>query len=194
MSRRVQQKANTRAKIKQVAKQAFFQQGVEVTTTREISRLAGVAVGTFFVHFPDKLDLVKEIYFDALDETLSASVGQHQPTKSPTEYLSQIVSTLFPFYEKYDEFTRVIMMDSVLNGGFHSQQIASIKQGVAKRFEAVGVDTKTASIFSENMTANYWLVFMECLPTKSFTSPAVLQRLETLNLPFKVSFDNAAKA
>lgn len=194
MSRRVQQKANTRAKIKQVAKQAFFEQGVEVTTTREISRLAGVAVGTFFVHFQDKLDLVKEIYFDALDETLSASVGLHPPTTSPTEYLSQIVTTLFPFYEQYDEFTRVILMDSVLNGGFHSQQMASIKQGIAKRFEAVGVDAKTALIFSENMTANYWLVFMECLPAKSFTSSAVLQRLETLNLPFKVSFENAARA
>lgn len=194
MSRRVQQKANTRAKIKQAAKQAFFQQGVEVTTTREISRLAGVAVGTFFVHFPDKLDLVKEIYFDALDEVLSASVGQHHPTSSPTEYLAQIVGTLFPFYEKYLEFTRVIMTDSVLNGGFHTQQMTSIKQGVAQRFEAVGVDSKTALIFSENMAANYWLVFMECLPSNTFASSAVLQRLDTLNLPFKISFDNAAKA
>lgn len=194
MNRRVQQKANTRAKIKQVAKQAFFQQGVEVTTTREISRLAGVAVGTFFVHFSDKLDLVKEIYFDALDEALSASVGQHPPTSSPTEYLAQIVSTLFPFYEKYLEFTRVVTTDSVLNGGFHTQQMTSIKHGVAKRFEAVGVDPKTALIFSENMVANYWLVFMECLPNNAFTAATVSQRLDTLNLPFKISFDNAANA
>ena len=194
MSRRVQQKAQTRARIKQVAKQAFMAQGIEQTSTRELSRLAGVAVGTFFVHFPDKLDLVREIYFEAMDGVLKNALGLHQPTHSPTEYVQQVAQTLFPFYAQYGEFTRQIMLDSVTQGGFHNQQTASIKDGIVSRFADVGVDEKTAGIFAENILANYWLVFMECLPNNGFAEPQALHRLQSLNLPFSVSFNNAYAA
>ncbi|MBM6550332.1 TetR family transcriptional regulator [Marinomonas ostreistagni] len=194
MNRRAQQKTATRAKIKQVAQRAFFEHGIEPTTTREISRLAGVAVGTFFVHFADKLELVREIYFDAMDGALKSTVGLHSPTPSPTEYIQQVAKTLFPFYGQYGEFTRQIMLDSVIQGGFHHQQTASMKEGVVNRFMEVGVDQKTANIFAENILANYWLVFMECLPENRFADAQVLARLETLNLPFTVSFNNALAA
>lgn len=193
MNRRSQQKASTRANIKRVARAAFLENGVESTTTREISRLAQVAVGTFFVHFPDKLDLVKEIFFDEMDQVLSSGIGRQTPTSSPTDYLSQIADTLFSFYSKYDEFTRLIMLDSVSTGGFHIQQMASVRDGLLSRFEAVNVDSGTASIFADNLIANYWLVFMECLPSGQFNSKQALERLDKLNLPFKVSYENAAR-
>ncbi|RDL45706.1 TetR/AcrR family transcriptional regulator [Marinomonas piezotolerans] len=193
MNRRSQQKLSTRANIKRTARAAFLERGVEATTTREISRLAGVAVGTFFVHFPDKLDLVKEIFFDEMDSALSAGVGQQSPTSSPTEYMVQIAQVLFTFYSKYSEFTRMIMLDSVSSGGFHAQQMSSVRDGLASRFEAVNIDANTASIFAENVIANYWLVFMECLPSGKFDAPATMQRLNNLNLPFKISYDNAAR-
>ncbi|WP_244936871.1 TetR/AcrR family transcriptional regulator [Marinomonas communis] len=194
VNRREQQKANTRAKIKTAARKAFHEFGIEATTTREISRLSNVAVGTFFVHYADKLELVKEIYFDDMDEALSSSVGQLAPTSSPAEYLIQIAKILFPFYSDYIESTRHIVADSINHGGFHTQQMQSISQGVSKRFADAGIDTKTAQLFAENMMANYWLVFMECLPKNEFSNGSVIERLEGLNLPFKISFENALQA
>lgn len=191
MNRRIQQKANTRAKIKQIAKQAFFENGVEITTTREISRLAGVAVGTFFVHFPDKLDLIKEIYFEAMDERLQGSLGMHAPTASPCEYLTQIAKTLFPFYGEYIEFTRQIMIESMMKGGVYQRQLEAVREGIVSRFLAVGVEMKTARIFADNMVANYWMVVLESLPENAFATNDILVRMENLNLPFKVSFENA---
>ena len=191
MNRREQQKANTRAKIKNAARKAFHEFGIEATTTREISRLSNVAVGTFFVHYADKLELVKEIEFDDMDEALSSSVGQLPPTPSPAEYLIQIAKILFPFYSDYIESTRHIVADSINHGGFHTQQMQSISQGVSKRFADAGIDAKTAQLFAENMMANYWLVFMECLPKNEFSNSSVIERLEGLNLPFKISFENA---
>lgn len=191
MNRRELQKANTRAKIKAAARKAFHEFGIEATTTREISRLSNVAVGTFFVHYADKLELVKEIYFDDMDEALSSSVGQLAPTSSPAEYLIQIAKILFHFYSDYIESTRHIVADSINHGGFHTQQMQSISQGVSKRFADAGIDTKTAQLFAENMMANYWLVFMECLPKNEFSNSSVIERLEGLNLPFKISFENA---
>jgi len=191
VNRREQQKANTRAKIKNAARKAFHEFGIEATTTREISRLSNVAVGTFFVHYADKLELVKEIYFDDMDEALSSSVGQLSPTPSPALYLKKKKKILFPFYSDYIESTRHIVADSINHGGFHTQQMQSISQGVSKRFADAGIDAKTAQLFAENMMANYWLVFMECLPKNEFSNSSVIERLEGLNLPFKISFENA---
>lgn len=194
MNQREQQKANTRTKIKSAAQRAFSEFGIEATTTREISRLANVAVGTFFVHYVDKLELVKEIFFDDMDAALSSSVGSQIPTPSPAEYLIQIVRVLFPFYSVNIEATRIILADSINNGGFHTQQMQSITQGVSKRFLDAGIDAKTSRLFAENMMANYWLVCMECLPNNEFSNSSVIERLEGLNLPFKISFENALQA
>ncbi len=51
---RQQQKDETRAKIFAAATQLFAQNGYHATTVAEIALAAGVAKGTFFVHFPSK--------------------------------------------------------------------------------------------------------------------------------------------
>ena len=54
VSIRQQQKDETRAKIFAAATQLFAQNGYHATTTADIAKAAGVAKGTFFVHFPSK--------------------------------------------------------------------------------------------------------------------------------------------
>jgi len=51
---RQQQKDETRARIFAAAAQLFAQKGYHATTVAEIVDAAGVAKGTFFVHFPSK--------------------------------------------------------------------------------------------------------------------------------------------
>jgi AcrR family transcriptional regulator len=51
---RQQQKDETRAKIFAAATQLFAQNGYHATTIADIAKAAGVAKGTFFVHFPSK--------------------------------------------------------------------------------------------------------------------------------------------
>ena len=51
---RQQQKDETRAKIFAAATQLFAQNGYHATTVADIAEAAGVAKGTFFVHFPSK--------------------------------------------------------------------------------------------------------------------------------------------
>ena len=54
VSTRQQQKDETRAKIFAAATQLFAQHGYHATTVADIATAAGVAKGTFFVHFPSK--------------------------------------------------------------------------------------------------------------------------------------------
>jgi AcrR family transcriptional regulator len=54
VSTRQQQKDETRATIFAAATQLFAQNGYHATTVADIATAAGVAKGTFFVHFPSK--------------------------------------------------------------------------------------------------------------------------------------------
>lgn len=53
-TRRQQQRANTAQRLYEAALELFMRQGYEVTTVEAIAQAAGVAKGTFFVHFPTK--------------------------------------------------------------------------------------------------------------------------------------------
>lgn len=192
MSLRQQQKANTRAKIKNIAKQSFLKQGIEVTSTRYLSEQAGIAVGTLFVHFPDKLSLVKDIFFDEMDVALRAAVLAQKASVSPIDYLQQMAQVLFDFYDEYAEFTRQVLLDSLATGGFHTNQMSVISEGIIKRFKQVGVEEKTASIFAENMMANYWFVLLSGVP-KGVLGPVAMENLKRMNLPFEMSYRNALK-
>ncbi|MBJ7537604.1 TetR/AcrR family transcriptional regulator [Marinomonas transparens] len=192
MSLRQQQKANTRAKIKSIAKRAFLEQGIEATSTRYLSDQAGIAVGTLFVHFPDKLSLVKDIFFDEMDTALRSAASAQQACVSPTDYLLQMAQVLFDFYDEYAEFARQVLFDSLAKGGFHTKQVAVLSDGVVSRFKQVGVDDKTSHIFAENMVANFWFVLLESIPNGVLGQTAI-RHLTRLNLPFEMSYKNAPK-
>jgi len=192
MSLRQEQKANTRSKIKSIAKQAFLETGIEATSTRYLSEQAGIAVGTLFVHFPDKLSLVKDIFFDEMDAALRAAAVAQKASSSPIDYLQQMAQVLFDFYDEYVEFTRQVLLDSLANGGFHTHQMAVVSEGVVKRFKQVGVDDKTASIFAENMMSNYWFVLLSSVP-KGVLGSIAMDHLKRMNLPFEMSYRNALK-
>ena len=51
----------TRLRLLSSGAQLFAERGLNGVTTHEIARLAGVAAGTFYLHFPDKSALFDEI-------------------------------------------------------------------------------------------------------------------------------------
>jgi len=53
-SRRERQKAETRARLLDAARTLFATAGYDATRPQDIARVADVAIGTFYVHFPDK--------------------------------------------------------------------------------------------------------------------------------------------
>jgi AcrR family transcriptional regulator len=52
-------KLATRKRILEVAQGQFAERGYDVTTTRDIARAAGIAVGTLFNYFPTKEAIVE---------------------------------------------------------------------------------------------------------------------------------------
>jgi AcrR family transcriptional regulator len=83
---RADAKAN-RAELLRVGAAALAELGVNAST-REIARRAGLAVGTFFRHFPSKDDLIAAIMVDHYDRMRAIAEGlEASPALSPRDAL-----------------------------------------------------------------------------------------------------------
>jgi AcrR family transcriptional regulator len=61
-------RAETRRRLLAAGTELFAREGLHGTTSTRIARAAGVAAGTFYLHFEDKQTLFREIAFEALRE------------------------------------------------------------------------------------------------------------------------------
>lgn len=60
-------RAETRRRLLESGTELFARRGLHATTTTQVAARAGVAAGTFYLHFPDKHALFREIVFRAFD-------------------------------------------------------------------------------------------------------------------------------
>jgi len=67
-SRRERRKLEVRARIVEAACALFEERGFDATTVQEIADRADVASGTFFNHFPTKLDLLRALSQEGVEE------------------------------------------------------------------------------------------------------------------------------
>jgi len=192
---RHQQKINTRNSIKIIAKQEFLINGINATNTREISAKSGVAVGTFFSHFPDKMTLIKEIFFDEMDITLTSKLNHFfaESNSHPCDFIDNVAIVLFDFYLQHRQYTMIVLGQSLLNRGFFQTQLQGIKDNINQRFQKIEVDEASAHIFAENMVGNFQYVLLEMLASASLNKTPWLRNLQQLNLPFDHIYQNALK-
>ena len=106
MSKREQ----TRSRILSAAWQLFTENGYENTSTRDISSAAGVATGTVFSHFPNKLDLLKSGLESKLNNLLTETAKSDTST-TPIDRLLHFASSLYPFYLSQREFSKVLFKE-----------------------------------------------------------------------------------
>ena len=106
MSKREQ----TRSRILSAAWQLFTENGYEKTSTRDISSAAGVATGTVFSHFPNKLDLLKS-GLEVQLSTLLIETAKSDTSTTPVDRLLHFASALYPFYLSQREFSKVLFKE-----------------------------------------------------------------------------------
>jgi AcrR family transcriptional regulator len=79
-------------KLVAAAREAFAEEGSDATL-EEISRRAGVGIGTLYRHFPTRENLVEAAYLDGVEE-ICAAVGRHEgeePWEALTGWLLELV-------------------------------------------------------------------------------------------------------
>jgi AcrR family transcriptional regulator len=102
-------RAETRRRLVAAATELFSSAGLQRTTSTRIARAAGVAAGTFYLHFPDKRALFREIAFDALAQ-LRARLARasERAGPDPEAALRARMEELVTFAEERRSLVRIL--------------------------------------------------------------------------------------
>ncbi len=109
---RTRQREDTRERLLIAARARFEADGFEGTHLRAIAKEAGVALGTVFVHFADKRDLLHSTLFEELEATLNAALAGGPAGLEP--WLAHLTDAMFAYYEARPGLSRVLLRESML--------------------------------------------------------------------------------
>lgn len=135
---RQRQKEATRQALLAAAWQVLQARGLDQTTTREIAERAGVAAGTFFVHFPDLHTLVDALLDEHLGHTLDGALRAATRKGSLVEQLVHVCRKLFESYDIDPALSRAYLAGSLFQrepSGLMTARLASFHQWVAERID-----------------------------------------------------------
>ncbi len=102
-------RAETRRRLVAAGTELFARRGLAGTPTAQIARRAGVAVGTFYLHFSDKQALFREIVFDALARLRERMAAAREGAgANPAQALRASTAELLAFAEANRSLVRVL--------------------------------------------------------------------------------------
>jgi len=110
---RQNQKKKTREALLAAARKVLKRRGLAKTTTREVAEEAGVAAGTFFVHFPDVDVLVEALLDDHLTYALEKAIGSLPRRGDLVRRLLHVSKALFESYDAEPELAREYLAASL---------------------------------------------------------------------------------
>lgn len=97
-------RAATRAALRDSGRKLLAERGLHAVTSHAIARAAGVAAGTFYLHFRDKEELFRELVFEAVAELERRFETAVRPLRErPHEAARARAEVLLGFAEEHGE-------------------------------------------------------------------------------------------
>jgi AcrR family transcriptional regulator len=103
----------TKDKILKTALQLFAEQGIDKTSTAQITKAVGVSTGALFVHFKTKKELIDTIYIGIKHYSLSG-IDQHiTPFDSVETNVKRIGQVIIEYFlAHYDQFVFLELVEN----------------------------------------------------------------------------------
>ena len=112
--KREKNKEETKQRILKAALQLFKERGLEGTTTKEISKKAGIAEGTLFNYFKTKEDLALYFFQNETESLIKWFRGEARLQKAPLpEKLFAIIHRQLEYIEPYEDFIGAVFYRSL---------------------------------------------------------------------------------
>lgn len=140
---------NTKDKILKSALKLFAKNGIDKTSTKKITKDAGIAEGTLFVHFSTKQELIDSLYLDIKRKMLIESGVGIDPKKSVEKNIRETARLFIDYLSKHSNemiFMELIEKDPQISDTARSEAQRTyeettktlkqwIKQGALKKVE-----------------------------------------------------------
>jgi len=107
---------NKRDAILNAALELLVEKGVHNTPMSEIAKAAGTGMGTIYNYFPNKEELINEIYTDIKEqeEALFLEVNTDQPIKTQFENYLTVIIEFFIHYPSYFKFLQQLEASPII--------------------------------------------------------------------------------
>jgi AcrR family transcriptional regulator len=130
--------ARTRTRLVAAGTELFAELGLHGVTSARIARHAGVATGTFYLHFADKLALFRAIVFEALAELRARQdgAGARHAASSRAELRAR-TEVFLDFAEEKRALMRVLFARSAEAAGIAEEIAGVIAPAIEQRYQAL---------------------------------------------------------
>ncbi len=187
---RKQQKAATRTSIKSAARSGFFSRGYETTGIADIARAAGVAHGTFYVHFANKAEVLDELlaeFNDGLAEKLQplfASPGDDLATtvRSIAEIFLDYWHDERDFVECYAQHSASGIDPSSLRDGVNPPMVNLLRAALTMIASGRGASTGDWELVTQGVLAMWMRIGMQYLFNERVTRTAAIDTLVAMSM------------
>ena len=186
MNKRQQQKLETRQKIRENARQLFIEKGFEGATSREIAKRSGVALGTLFVHFENKNDILDDILYEDIEATVKESFISIDPQNDIVSTLMHLARSLYTYYESQIDLSRALLKNSLFqtsNSTNFALQISAFIEAVTGLIEDAQKkgelrNDKNAKTMATAFMGSYFIVLIALIRDESLNSMLAIEQLE----------------
>ena len=152
----------TKEKIIQAAILLFQERGYEKTTSNEIAAAAGVSVGSFYVYFTDKRQLLLTIFDRLADEMFKHAFDSLRPEILFDSELSvgirQAVASTVEDKQRMSGLHRVICELVLKDAEFAARQKALIERSLSKIREIISLASKAGLTWDIDVEAATFIV------------------------------------
>ena len=159
MNKRQKQKAETREKILEIARSLFSRKGFEVSM-RFLANEAGISVGSLFVHFKDKHDLLVHVLYEDLQRAGERALQHLSAEKSVLDNLIDVTRPVYEYYLMNPELSQVLLKESMFSNEddenplirdqlyWFLREIVAVIQPKFKNDSSLNLENFMASFFS----------------------------------------------
>ncbi len=152
----------TKEKIVQAAIQLFQERGYEKTTSNEIAAAAGVSVGSFYVYFTDKRQLLLNIFDRLADDLFTHAFDSLKPEhlfdSELREGIRLAVSTTVEDKQKLSGLHRVICELVLKDAEFAVRQKALMERSLSRIREIISLANKAGLTWEIDVDAATFVV------------------------------------
>ncbi|MCA9645515.1 MAG: TetR/AcrR family transcriptional regulator [Polyangiaceae bacterium] len=192
-SLREQKKQAKLAAIEEAARSLFRSQGYAGTTTREIAERARIGVGTLFVYFPEKTDLLFYVFSQELERVASRALDSIPEELELVDALLHVFRQIFAFYDEDHELSRTFLKEYQFGTGRVRDDFNEVTFGIVARMGALVRDARArgASLRPlDDFQAGYQFFALYAFALQLWLGRAMPDR-ETALLQLRLSLDLA---
>jgi AcrR family transcriptional regulator len=129
-------RADTRRRLVEAATDLFASGGLHGVTSARIAAEAGVATGTFYLHFKDKEELFREIVFAALEDLRERQRRAIEGVGEPRAQVRARTAELVAFAEENRSLILVLFGRGHEAAGMGDEVLDALIPGIAEAFRA----------------------------------------------------------